>query len=90
MYQSEEAKKQITPTDDERELFRQKMERLLTIWPVEDIVRAGFLREMGKFDECLQVLNNCNNPDPFQQKNAQRIAGLAAKQSTIVFIIPED
>ena len=86
-YQLESAKEQPTPTDAERLLFREQVERLLEIWETEPLVRAEFLREAGRFDECVDILDKMQVDEPFKLNIAHQIRTFAEQHSTAVFII---
>lgn len=75
------------PTEEERLLFQQQVDRLLEIWEVEPLVQAEFLRETGRFEECIDVLDSLQVEEPFKLKIAYQIRQFAVKKSTDVFII---
>jgi hypothetical protein len=80
-------KDQPVPTSEEQMRFRQQVERLLSIWDVEAIAKAEFMREIGQFDECLRTLDAAKINDPRKDNIAQRIRALANEKSTKVFMI---
>ena len=86
-YQLEGKESSISPTHEEQSLFREQIRQLLEIWETEPLVRAEFLREAGRFDECLAVLDSMKVDEPFKLNIAHQIRKFAEQQSSVVFIV---
>lgn len=86
-YQLSGKTNQPIPTAEEQVRFRQQVERLLSIWEIESIARAEYMREIGEFEECLRTLDSAKIDDQRKDNIAQRIRALANEKSTKVFMI---
>ena len=86
-YQLEGVENLPVPTNEEQQLFRQQITRLLEIWEVQPLLKAEFLREAGRFDECLEELSTLKFDSPFESDIADRIRFNAESHSSKVFII---
>lgn len=71
----------------ERMYINMVLDELIVSEGVDDIVKAEYLRERGRFEDALELLGNCHPEENFLVDVVERMKTYAKENNPIAFII---
>ena len=71
----------------ERMYINMVLDELIVSEGVDDIVKAEYLRERGRFEDALELLGNCHPEENFLVDILERMKSYAKKNDSIAFLI---
>ena len=85
-YNREGADVTIAP-EAERMYINMVLDELIVSEVVDDIVKAEYLRERGRFEDALELLGNCHPEENFLVDVVERMKTYARKNDSIAFLL---
>ena len=76
----------VAPREDQ-EYVNSVLDELLTIGNTNKIVKAEYLRELGRYDDAIALLDKCHPKKDFQVKIVERMKSYAKENNPIAFKI---
>lgn len=85
-YNREDVGLTVAP-EDEKKYVRAVLDELIASEGTDEIVRAEYLRERGRFDEALAILDKCCPEEDYLRGIVERMKTYAKEKNTIAFKI---
>lgn len=87
-YNDEYARGNLNPIPSEEQLYiRNIIDKLLDLSCVDDLLKAEFLRETGRFEASMNLLDKYSTDDQFRQRLIQRLKEENRASNTSPFLI---